>query len=82
MAREVGKVPEVSDLLETIERSRVLRQQHQAAEEAAAVAMAQLIRRYEAAGVTREQCDHPHYIHRSGDSTNVCCYCQRRPEEE
>ena len=82
MTGEVTRIPDVSDLLETIDKARALREQHQAAEEAAKRAMAQLIRRYELAGITHEQCNHPVYAHRSADSINACCYCQRRLDED
>ncbi len=69
--------PDVADLLQTIDAARVLEAQCRAADRRAREAMARLIERYEDAGVTAESCDHPLYCHRSEDSTNVCCYCQR-----
>jgi hypothetical protein len=78
----VGKHPDISDLLQIIERARVLREQHLAAEAAAKRAMGELIKRYEAAGITYDECNHPVYAHRSADSINACCYCQKRLRED
>ena len=76
--RQVANKPDVSDLLDTIQRAQVLGEQQRAAEEAAKQAMAELITRYERAGVPVDECDHPLYTHRSADSINACCYCQQR----
>jgi len=76
----MGDPPDVSDLLETIDEARALDAQCRAADRRARQAMARLIERYSSAGVTAESCDHPIYCHRSADSANVCCYCQRALE--
>ena len=79
--REMAELPDVSDLLRRIEEARSLKEKFEAAEKLAEEARALIIERYEKAGVTHDECDHPLYSHRRGDSANVCCYCQRYYEE-
>ncbi len=77
----MAQLPDVSDLLRRVRKAQIIQDRYEAAEAGARDAIAEVVERYKRAGVTDDECDHPLYCHRSGDSVNVCCYCQQPMEE-
>ena len=78
--RNMAELPDVSDLLQSVRKAQIIKDRCEAAELAARDAIAEVVERYKRAGVPDDECDHPLYCHRSGDSVNVCCYCQQPME--
>jgi hypothetical protein len=76
----MAELPDVSDLLQSVRKAQIIKDRCEAAELAARDAIAEVVERYKRAGVPDDECDHPLYCHRSGDSVNLSSYSQQPKE--
>lgn len=69
------KYPDISDQLNRIEKKKRLELELIIVGIDSNNAISEINDLYHKAGITAENCNHPLFYHRSGDSAKVCCYC-------